>query len=260
MGYKTILLDLDDTLVVEQKTAHDSFLAAARYLERRHRVSPEDFVAIVRAEARELWYSLPTIQYAQQIGISSWEALWADFSNSNEQQTMLKEQNAFYQKTVWKNALHKYGIEDEALAVKLASVYKEERRKNHYLFSDTEPFLQKLLDLGKSVACITNGTPDLQWQKIKNSGVEKYFHAVSISGELGFKKPQKEIFEHCLSLLGAAGSQSLMIGNNLETDIQGANNAGIASVWLNRELKKNTTAIHPAYEVHTLDEALPLLE
>lgn len=260
MGYRIILVDLDDTLIIEEKSAHHAFLCSANYLKQFHDINPEEFVITVRSAAKELWYSLPTINYAKEIGLSSWEALWADFSGGNDKQKELRKHKDYYQQNTWYNALLKYNINDKALASALASIYFNERKNRHIPFDDSISFLNRLTELRLKIVLVTNGTPDLQWQKIKKSGIEKYLHKIIISGEYGFKKPSKEIFLHCLNMANGSENDSVMIGNNLETDIKGANEAGITSVWLNRESKNNNTKISPVYEFNNLYDVLKIIE
>ncbi len=259
MRYTTVLLDLDDTLVVEEQSARQSFLAAAALVRQHHDIAPEEFVSTVRSCARELWYSLPTHGYAMSIGIASHEALWAEFSDNNPRQSELLKYKDYYQKQTWLNALAKYSIMDEELALRLSLLFKEERRKRQVLFDDAKIFLDRLHDMDVRMALVSNGTPDLQREKIRKSGIEPYFDAIVISGEIGFRKPGREIFARCLQRLGGSADQSVMIGDRLDTDIKGANEMNIASVWLNRENKKNDAGIVPGHEIHALFDAIHLI-
>lgn len=259
MSHKNVLLDLDDTLLVEEQSACQSFMAVAAFLKKQHGIVPEEFVSTVRSCARELWYSLPIHGYAKSIGIASHEALWAEFSGENAEQRELRTYRDFYQKHAWLKALGKYNINDEDLAVKLSSLFKEERRKRHILFNDARNFLDLLRDMNMTMALISNGTPDLQWEKIRKSGIENYFQRIVISGEVGHRKPRKEIFSHCLNVMGCTADQAIMIGDRLDTDIRGANEMGITSVWLNRDYRQNLSGIVPDFEIHGLREAIPLI-
>ncbi|WP_048718144.1 HAD family hydrolase, partial [Bacillus sp. 522_BSPC] len=79
-----------------------------------------------------------------------------------------------------------------------------------------------------------------------------------ISGDFGKGKPDPSIFEHAVSLLGVDKSECLMVGDNLMTDIKGANKTGIKSVWINREHVEKKE-IQPTYEIHDLHDLLPIL-
>lgn len=245
---------------MEEESARQSILAAADYLRRFHDIGRDDFVSTVLGTAREQWYALPTINYALAIGISSREALWADFSDANPDQRALKKLKASYRKDVWTNALVKHGIRDEELASRLSAIFVEERRSRHLLFDDAEFFLNRLARLGARISLITNGTPDIQRQKIGKSGIEGYFHRIVISGEYGIRKPGREIFAHSLEGIGGTPGDSLMIGDSLDTDIKGANDMGMASVWVNRNSKENKTDIKPAYETTNLYDVMGVIE
>jgi FMN phosphatase YigB (HAD superfamily) len=55
------------------------------------------------------------------------------------------------------------------------------------------------------------------------------------SGEVGFGKPDRRIFTTALERLGVRAGEAIAIGDSLERDVLGAHNAGLRSIWLNRE-------------------------
>jgi putative hydrolase of the HAD superfamily len=233
---RNLFIDMDDTLLVEVRSALESFRAAAAYLHSLHdEIGIEDFVGAARTAAREAWHALPTIDYAQKVGISSWEGLWAEFCDFNEDQKILKTLKEPYRISAWSKALSAYGIDDPALARTLSMIYVNERREKHLLFEDSLPFLRAVKESPRAAALLSNGSPDLQRLKIEKSGLGEYFSDIFISGELGWRKPQREIFDHCLDALGWEPEETVMIGDSLKSDIQGARNSGISSIWINRE-------------------------
>jgi len=80
---------------------------------------------------------------------------------------------------------------------------------------------------------ITNGFEDSQWHKLRNAGLDGYFKEVVTSERAASKKPSSKIFEYALSASGATVNESLMIGDNLDTDIAGAKAMGIKPVFYN---------------------------
>jgi len=80
---------------------------------------------------------------------------------------------------------------------------------------------------------ITNGFDEIQGTKLKSGGINQYFNHIISSGLVGFRKPEKKIFEHALELANATAANSLMIGDNPISDILGAYNAGIDQVFYN---------------------------
>jgi putative hydrolase of the HAD superfamily len=60
------------------------------------------------------------------------------------------------------------------------------------------------------------------------------FAVVVASGDLGVGKPAAEIYARTLRLLGADGTQAIMVGDSYANDVEGARAAGLRAVWLDR--------------------------
>ncbi len=104
-------------------------------------------------------------------------------------------------------------------------------QKSHLL-----PFAREILKYLASyysLHLITNGFEEIQHIKIRNSGLKPYFEALIISESVGHRKPEKAIFEHALQVTGASRRESVMIGDNLRTDIRGARESRIDQVFYN---------------------------
>lgn len=80
---------------------------------------------------------------------------------------------------------------------------------------------------------ITNGFREVQHKKMENSGILKYFQTVTTSEDVGVKKPHPQIFEAALKSAAAKVEGCIMIGDNLEADILGAHNFGMAAILYN---------------------------
>jgi putative hydrolase of the HAD superfamily len=80
---------------------------------------------------------------------------------------------------------------------------------------------------------ITNGFAEVQDRKIQQSGLEHYFKTVTNSETAGVKKPNPQIFQTALQLAQANLSESVMIGDSLEADIEGAQNLGLDTIYFN---------------------------
>jgi putative hydrolase of the HAD superfamily len=85
------------------------------------------------------------------------------------------------------------------------------------------------------LAIITNGSSYIQNKKIDTLGIRKYFNEIIISGDIGIRKPEKEIFLLCCNRLNVKPSEAVYIGDNYEIDIIGANNAGLNALWINKD-------------------------
>ncbi|TCD33252.1 HAD family hydrolase [Bacillus wiedmannii] len=106
------------------------------------------------------------------------------------------------------------------------------------------------------IGIITNGSTHRQKAKIINTNLNNYFDTIIISEEVGLSKPDKRIFELALNKLNVQPEDVLFIGDDLEKDIAGPQNANINGVWFNPQKIKNTTQIQPYAEINTLDSLL----
>lgn len=80
---------------------------------------------------------------------------------------------------------------------------------------------------------ITNGFQDVQFGKLKNANIAHYFTTVTNSEMAGVKKPNPKIFEFALQLAKAEKETSLMVGDSLEADMEGAKNIGLDALFFN---------------------------
>ena len=109
------------------------------------------------------------------------------------------------------------------------------------------------------LSLVTNGVSYVQRRRLKASPLAPFFgERVYISGELGYRKPERRYFEKVLAGLRAEPREVLVIGDSLSSDIQGAVNAGLDSVWIN--FRGNTPGtVRPTYEVPGFDRLAELL-
>jgi putative hydrolase of the HAD superfamily len=82
---------------------------------------------------------------------------------------------------------------------------------------------------------ITNGFIEVQHTKLKNCQLTDYFSMILCTEELGVNKPNPIVYETALERTNALPTESLMVGDNLETDILGAQNCGLKTVHFNPE-------------------------
>lgn len=102
----------------------------------------------------------------------------------------------------------------------------------NHLFEETLVILDYLKHNYK-LHIITNGFQEVQNGKLENAGIASYFITVTNSEMVGVKKPNPKIFHHALDLAQAKVENSIMIGDNLEADIQGALNIGLDAIMFN---------------------------
>ncbi|MBL4710752.1 MAG: YjjG family noncanonical pyrimidine nucleotidase [Flavobacteriales bacterium] len=116
--------------------------------------------------------------------------------------------------------------------------------------SNLMPYALEILDYLKpnyTMHIITNGFVEAQQVKIDKSGLDYYFNEVVVSDGLGYKKPDRRIFDYAMRVAGAKVDESIMIGDDYGPDIMGAKAVGMDQVFLTKKAEKNqgsTFVIH----------------
>jgi len=104
---------------------------------------------------------------------------------------------------------------------------------------------------------ITNGFEENQKTKLAYSGLDKYFEQVITSERASFQKPDPGIFRFAMDSAGARPNESVMIGDNLNTDIQGAINANMDQIFFNPGKVNHNHDV--TYEINHLHELTAIL-
>lgn len=120
--------------------------------------------------------------------------------------------------------------------------------ENYVLYDDTLSALHRCKEMGFSQYIVSNNHPDLR-KVLLDLDLIRYFDDIIVSGEIGFDKPRKEIFEAALQRAGHPDI-CLMIGDNPVADGEGARSVNIPALLVH--LKKPEPAF-PVFE--TLSEA-----
>ncbi len=120
---------------------------------------------------------------------------------------------------------------------KLAELYIDELPGDNHLFEGAITILDYLKN-SYSLHIITNGFNDVQYKKLENSGIKKYFSTVTTSEEVGVKKPNPIIFHSALEKARSTANTSLMIGDTFEADILGAEKVGMQTLYYNYRKEK----------------------
>lgn len=170
----------------------------------------------------------------------------------------------------FRHLLAEHATPDDDFATELQTAYVAARAAGVYeTYDDARRTLDAVAERFR-LALITNGPSENQRSRIEPLGLDRYFEAIVVSGELGIRKPDPAIFAHMLRELDVAPAAAIYVGDNLEADIGGAHAAGMAAVWINRNGvtpdAKGATAegvtprakgMTPDAEITTLDALLP---
>lgn len=226
MKYKHLFFDLDHTLWDFDANAKDTLIEIYAFfkLEEKGVVPFEDFYKLYKIHNEILWD-----RYHKGF-ITGEELKW---------------------KRMWRTLLE-FKIANEPMAKLMSEKFLEILPTKKILFPYTIEILDYLSEKKYQLHLITNGFEKIQWCKLNNSGLSNYFTHVITSEKSNSLKPKKEIFEYALNEAGAHLHQSIMLGDNLDADIQGAINAGMDNVFVNHI--NTTTTLQPTFTVSHLKQ------
>ena len=177
------------------------------------------------------------------------DLLWNEYRNGKIHKDVLR----------WKRfylTLQDVGIQNEELAKTMDFEYISISPTKTKLFPGATEVLEYLFPK-YPLHIITNGFTEVQFIKLKNSNLNKYFTRIITSEIAGSHKPKREIFHYAVSSANAKKSESLMIGDDLETDIKGAMDFGLDQVYFNPARKPHE--LNPTYEIVSLKELMNFL-
>lgn len=151
-----------------------------------------------------------------------------------------------------------YGKDVDGILVE--RIYREYLNNRHDVIDGAEELLGTL-SKKYSIYAVTNGLAETQYQRLKDSGLHKYFSGIFPSSEVGHKKPDIEYFQYVFSKIENFEPKSgLVIGDNLLSDIYGGINAGLDTCWYNIRGVEKDTEIIPNYEIKQLEELYEILD
>lgn len=225
--YKCVFFDLDHTLWDYETNSEE----ALRELVDRYELNIASFEEF----------------YATFVEINT--AIWNDYDRGLIGKEVIRHER-------FNRIFQKVGINNYQLSLEFSESYINESPRKPNLVAHAKDVLDYLLPR-YPLYIITNGFDEIQATKLASSGITNYFKGVVTSARAGCKKPEKEIFEFALRENGFVCSDSIMIGDNLLTDIAGARNASVDTVYYNPyglPHKENVT-----YEITSLKELTTIL-
>lgn len=146
--------------------------------------------------------------------------------------------------------------------IKMFEEYNKNLAKTPVLYPDTIEVLDYFHKNGFRQYIITNGNADCQEGKLNVSGIINYIDGQFISDLIGKPKPQKDFFDWCAQKIPNYNpEETVVIGDSLTSDIQGANNAGLTCIWLNKtaeQVPMDLKNIRFDFQVQTLSQIVKL--
>lgn len=227
--YTTVLWDLDQTLLDFNRAMNYAFRGVC---ERYELYADDEIVARYAAINLSYWKRLELGEISQEeMAIGRFRTLFQELKIMHVKP---EEFNAIYQR-------------------ELGNVY--------FYMEGAKELVTALRQKGYRQYIVTNGMASTQESKLRRSGLDQIMDEVFISEYLGYPKPMKQYFDACFAALPEIGREEcILVGDSLTSDMRGANNAGVAACWFNPDRKAKETEVRTDYEIHHLEELLPILE
>ena len=204
---KGILIDLDDTIIAYSQVAEPIWRkVCVDFAGRIDSMNPEKLFQAIHNVS--FWY-------------------WSD---RERHKTGRRDLNSA-RRLIVMQAVRELGINNLSFAREIADAFSVQREEGIYLFEKAEEALEYLTAQNISLAMMTNGEAQKQRNKIKRFNLERFFKSILIEGELGFGKPEEQVYKRALNELGLGPDEVWAVGDNLEFDVGAPQKLGIFGIW-----------------------------
>lgn len=209
---------------------------------------------------KETFQEIFEINYLRKQGVPSIEHFMSYYKGHNEllwshyRDQKIEKAELSYKR--FDLTLNDFGIFDTGLAKKMASDYILISPEKTKLYSDTLEVLDILKPHFKMLI-LTNGFEEIQTERLKRTGLAPYFHEMITAEKAKALKPHPGIFEFAFKAAESKAKECIMIGDDLEADVKGAQNAQIDSIWIHPKAKE--TANTATFSINKLTELPSLL-
>ena len=125
------------------------------------------------------------------------------------------------------------------------------------------PYAREVLDVLREhypLAVVTDAQSTYARGELRRVGLLGYFDPIIVSGDHGYRKPDRRLFQLALDGMGAAAQNCLYVGNDMHRDIYGAREAGLTTVMFNSDQGvKAYRDCAPDYTITDLPDLLEIL-
>lgn len=136
---------------------------------------------------------------------------------------------------VWKDKVYQTLVSEFQIQglswEQLVEDYVLNLHKSCVLYDNVMTTLEVFKKKGYQFGLITNGLYAVQWPNIQALGLAPFFSSILISEKEGIKKPDAAIFHRGISQLNVACERAVFIGDHPISDIKGAKEAGLKTIW-----------------------------
>ncbi len=161
---------------------------------------------------------------------------WSDEQRARYQPIIDNQSEGAFRIQLIRDLLQRYGIDgvSEADARELQNRFDEDRLEAFDFYPGIEAFLAEARKLFTLVV-ITNGPEFSQVPKVQAVDLASHVDHIIIGGQEPEQKPARSIFEKALRLAGCEAHEAIHVGDSLASDIAGAHNSQITSLWIQHQ-------------------------
>ena len=181
----------------------------------------------------------PTHPYCRRVGISSWEGLWCRFEGDGDERAGARWAPE-YRREAWRLALADQGVDDDALAEELGERFGIERRARHEVFADAR---RRCAAAGVAARARHQRGVVPAAREARRLRLGR-----PVRRRRGLRRPRRGqarrlgVPARALAL-GARADAAVMVGDNLDRDVEGARAAGLAACGSTAPAFRSRTAL-----------------
>lgn len=176
------------------------------------------------------------------------QSLWKAFERGEIEKSDI-------QNTRFKEFFKALGIKKEYDFTEINKIYLGFLSEGGRLLSLAKDTLITLKSLGYDMSIITNGIFAAQTKRLQKAGITDLFSHVFVSESVGHQKPKREFFDYVLRLIDEKDTAKiLVIGDSLTSDIKGAVNAGLDSIWIRQKGETPSEDCLPTYIIDSMED------
>lgn len=191
-----------------------------------------------------------------QISPGELKALYFDL-NRQQRHESSEQFPEFDVEKIFQSVIDEYGGAapcDPGLAALAATVY---RAASMYLLEPYTGVTEVLTMMKKNyrLAAVSDGQSLWARPELRMAGLDKFFEFAIVSGDHGFRKPDKRMFELALEKLEIAPHEAVYVGNDMYRDVFGCKNAGLKSIFFKSNQGEHSFAgAEPDYIIYNFNE------